>query len=321
MRGCLGTASHTGQQRPGGVLICINKRLGLRPFCSSWEVQALRSACLLQVLSATGFHISSFGAAWGIKHLALQIPNPHCGHISAAMSGLEQLETLWLATVDEMPIVTEALQLCALQSLRSLALASAVPESISCSDSCELHLDLDNKSMEHAAHPVWETVLPHLRSVALNGYSHELVVPPSVLLKAGNLCRADVTLRRCGTANAPLLLAGSLAHVDTLVISCGELHAIVPAHVTWRNVHMAAKDLNLRFEAVTSLGRLSRPSASASKTCRCATANLACTCHGHHNLSCTELPNVSAGHSSVQIGCCPGEEAPRLGWIHRRGWR
>ena len=33
-----------------------------------------------------------------------------------------------------------------------------------------------------------------------------------------------------------------------------ELHAVVPAHVTWRAVYVAASELNLRFEAVAPFG-------------------------------------------------------------------
>ena len=73
---------------------------------------------LLQVLFANARRLSSFGAARGIKHLMLQIPNPHCGHLSSAMSGLEQLETLWLADnvgLRCQPQTSGALQLSALR--------------------------------------------------------------------------------------------------------------------------------------------------------------------------------------------------------------
>ena len=88
------------------------------------------------------------------------------------------------------------------------------------------------------------------------GYCRELVAVPSILLEAGNLKRAIVDVRQCGTATAPLLLGGCLAHVEELVLDCVELHAVVPAHVTWRNVYMAATHLNLRFEAVAPFGEV-----------------------------------------------------------------
>ena len=216
-------------------------------------MQAYQHAPILQVLFASGAHISSFGAARGIRHLVLQMRDLHCGHFSAAVSVLEQLETLWLADATGggvQPHTSGALQLFALKSLRSLALACVVPESISCNDSCELHLELHTGwSMEH---PVWDMVLPRLRTVRLS--ATDLVALPSILLNAGNLTRAKVNVNQCGTSAAPLLLGGSLAHVEELMLLCREVHAVVPAHVTWRNFLVAATHMDLRFEAVASFG-------------------------------------------------------------------
>ena len=208
------------------------------------------------MLFASGAHISSFGAARGIKHLVLKMRDPHCGYLSSAMSVLEQLETLWLADATGRKVQQQqtsgGLQLSALRNLRSTMLESIVPESISCSNSCELHVDLEGVwSMEH---PIWDTVLSHLRSVTLRGRSCDMVALPSILLKAGNLTRVNVMLKQCGTASAPLLLGGSLAHVEELVLDCVELHVVVPAHVTWRNIWVTTAHLNLRFEAVAFFG-------------------------------------------------------------------
>ena len=219
-------------------------------------MQAHRRAPLLQVLFASVGEIRTFGAARGIKHLVLHMHNPHCGHLSAAVSVLEQLQTLWLAADGgEVQRQTPgALRLSALKSLRSLVLTYVVPESISCSDSCELHLALaDGWSTEH---PVWDTVLSRLRTVTLSRRSPALVALPSILLKAGNLTKAVVKVDQCGTATAPLLLGGHLAHVEELVLHCRELHVIVPASVNWRNVFVAATHLNVRFEAVASFGEV-----------------------------------------------------------------
>jgi hypothetical protein len=181
----------------------------------------------------------------------LQISNLRCGHISAAIQSIEHLETLSLADFEAGFEGFGALQLSAHQSLRSLSLISVVPESISCNDSCELHVKLHVESMEH---PVWDTVLSRLRSVTLFGHSPDVGALPSILLKAGNLFKADLRLDQLGTATAPLLLGGSLARVEELVLDCVELHAVVPAHVTWRNIYVAATHLNLHFEAVASFG-------------------------------------------------------------------
>ena len=206
----------------------------------------------LQVLCANYVCLSHLVCPRGIKHLMLNKPTLDCGHLSSAISGLEHLETLWLADHGVTPQASGALQLSAHQSLRSLALTHVVPESISCNDSCELHVKLGPESMEH---PVWDTVLPRVRTVTLYGRSpRHPVALPSILLKAGNVTSAFVTVDQCGTADAPLLLGGSLAHVEDLVLRGLELHAIVPAHVTLRNVYVAATHLNLRFEAVASFG-------------------------------------------------------------------
>ena len=215
--------------------------------------QAHSHALPLQVLFANVVNLSGFVCARGIKHLMLLIPNPDCGNISSALAGLEHLETLWLASFGETPQASGALQLSAHERLQSLALIRIVPESISCNDSCELHVQLPIESMEH---PVWETVLPRVRSVRLWGHSRQcrLVALPSILHKAGNLLSAELKMPLCGTATVPVLLGGPLAHVEELVLRCLELHAVVPAHVTWRSVYMAAPHLNLRFEAVASFG-------------------------------------------------------------------
>ena len=207
-----------------------------------------------QVLFGVLARQSGLVCAKGIKHLDLMMSDPDCDRLSSAVSGLEQLETLCLIDLGRASEACGALQLSALCNLQRLKLKYIVPESISCSDSCELHVDLDvGWSLRH---PVWDTVLPRLRSVTINSYSRKLAVLPSILLKAGNLFKADVRVQRCGKATAPVLLGGSLAHVDDLVLSCVELHAVVPAHVTWCNVYLAATHLNLRFEAVAPFGEV-----------------------------------------------------------------
>ena len=222
---------------------------------SIWELQAHSYMLPPQVLFAKVDCLSGLVYARGIKHLALRLmmQKPNCGHLSSAMSGLVQLETLWLGGSWDVPDASGALQLSSLCSLRSLALTSIMPESISCNDSCELHVEVDVDSVKH---PVWDTVLPCLRSLTLFGncVNRELLAMPSILLEAGNLTRAVVDINQCGTATAPLLLGGSLAHVEELVLDCMELHAVVPARVTWRNVYVAATHLNLRFEAVAPFG-------------------------------------------------------------------
>ena len=253
--------AHSFSHRPATSRWCptlLPQALGVRPICFSCKAQAHSRALLLQVLFAsTACRMSSFGAARGIRHLMLEMPNPQCGRISSAVSELDQLETLWLKDVaggatGVQPKTYGALQLSNFPSLRSLKLIGVVPDSISCSDSCELHVGLAvGWSMEH---PVWDTVLSRLRSVYLYGWRSPLVALPSILLKAGNVTSATVMVNQCGTADAPLLLGGSLAHVEELVMHCLEVHAIMPARVTWRDVYVAATHLNLRFKAVESFG-------------------------------------------------------------------
>ena len=220
------------------------------------QVQADRPALIVQVLFVTSARrMSSFGAARGIKHLILQMPNPQFSRLSPALSVLDQLLTLRLSNnvgFKDQPHTSGALQLSALHSLRSLVLSGVVPTTISCSDSCELHVVLQvGWSMEH---PFWDTVMSRLRSVILSGCSPALVALPSILLNAGNLTRATLRVHQCGTATAPLLLGGSLARLEKLILDCVEVHAIVPARVTWRYVHVVAAHLNLQFEDVASFG-------------------------------------------------------------------
>ena len=273
-----------------------------------------------QVLYANVACLNLVGCARGIKHLALQIQNPHCGHLSSAICGLQQLETWWLADFEgpqSEPQTSGALQLYTLQCLRSLALTNVVPEGISCSENCELHVDLelDFRSMEH---PVWDTVLPHVRSVTLFGLSPALVALPSILCKAGKLMKADVVVDYCGMAHAPLLLDGSLAHVEELVMRCRELHAIVPAHVTWRNIYVAATHLNLRFEAVAPFGEAIPAFCFRFKELKVCYPQETLFClfvHGLSCFSCTLTYSVIApGDSLISVGCCCGKEAPGVGW-------
>ena len=245
----------------------------------------------------------------------LEVPNPKCQHISAAMSGLEQLETLWLADPGMTPQASGALQLSALQSLCSLALTGVVPESITCNDSCELHVVMDVESMEH---PVWDSVLPHVRSVRLSGYStHDPVALPGILLNASNLTRAAVSVNQCGTATAPLLLGG-------LSCTCGgSFPALQGAACRCAGACHLAQCLRgshtLGFALLRLwrlLGRLSRPSASASRNCRCATANpslylfMAVTVSPAPNLLCC----FPIGTSAVWLGSRHGKEAPGVDW-------
>ncbi len=99
-------------------------------------------------------------------------------------------------------------------------------------------------------------MLPRVRSVRLRGISQHcrLVALPSIMRKASNLLMAEVTMPLCGKATAPMLLGGGLAHAEELTLRCLELHAVVPAHVTWRKVYVEAAHLNLRFEAVAPFG-------------------------------------------------------------------
>ena len=146
-----------------------------------------------------------------------------------------------------------ALQLDALTALRTVALDGLVPESIQLMEGCELHITQHSQSCIEDA--VWDTVLPHLRSVWLSDSCAVITALPSCLLRAGNLTRASLLVHSFGTAAAPVPLDGALAQVDGLVVQCKDLHATVPADVAWRSVSLAASNmLDLRFEDVASFG-------------------------------------------------------------------
>ena len=206
----------------------------------------------MQVLSADVMHIDSFGAARGIKHLMLEVPHIDCGRLSSSLSVLEQLQTLCIH-VTEMPERETAgpLDLAALRSLRYVGLDLLVPESIKLGDTCELSVSqYQGWKMEH---PVWVTVLPHLRSVTLEDDEHVLVGLPSFLTGARALVKASLSVAEVGNAAVPVHLHGALARVEELVVDCLNLHAVVPAHFAWRNITLAARNiLDLRFEAVMS---------------------------------------------------------------------
>ena len=298
-----------------GATTCIAANLVRKDVLNS------QSCPFLQVLSADVVRLSGFVCVRGIKHLVLMVPHPHFGHLSSALSGLEQLKTLRLADAtggDKAPPRSGALQLLAHRSLRSLSLRNAVPESISCNDSCEVHVELEvGRSTQH---PVWDTVLTSLRSVTLYGRSPALEALPSILLNASNLTRARVAVTQWGTATAPLLLGGALAHVEELVLRNLELHAIVPAHVSWRNVYMAATHLNLRFEAVATFGE--------AIPAFCFRYNNLQVCYPQPRLyslmavTVSLHPNLlwlcSQGFSAVRVGCCRGQEASRVDWTPGR---
>ena len=208
----------------------------------------------MQVLCANVVHLDSFGRARRIKHLLLEIPVIHCGRLSTALAVLEQLQTLWLNDLKRpVPRTPGALQLDALIALQTVALEGLVPESIQLIEGCELHITQHDQSCIEDA--VWDTVLPHLRSVWLSDGSAVIAALPSCLLKAGNLTRASLLVQRFGTAAAPVPLGGTLAQVDALVVQCKDLHVIVPAVVAWRDVSLAASNLlDLKFKDVASFG-------------------------------------------------------------------
>ena len=178
-------------------------------------------------------------------------PGLHCGRLSTALAALEQLQTLWLNYKGPEPQTPGALQLDALTALRTVALEGLVPESIQHEEGCELHIT--QHSYQCIEDAVWDTVLPHLRSVWVSDSGAVVTALPSCLLKAEKLTRASLRVHCFGTTAAPVPLDGALAQVDALVVQCKDLHATVPADVAWRSVSLAASNmLDLRFEDVAS---------------------------------------------------------------------
>ena len=119
-------------------------------------------------------------------------------------------------------------------------------------ESCELHVK--QLSQWGAVHSVWDAVKPRLRSVSLLCDDYVMRALPSIFHGAANLAMAWLEVEKVGTEGAPLHLRGPLADVKELVVKCtSDLHAIVPAHVAWRNVTLSAQNaLDLHFEAVVS---------------------------------------------------------------------
>ena len=207
----------------------------------------------LQVLYANVARLDTLGRARGIRHLMLDIPDVECTALSSTLSVLGQLQTLWLSSHQwKPPTAGRTLQLKALLGLKSLALDGLVPDSIHLNGSCELHVS--QWGLVNISHTVWDTVLPHLRSVTLRDDGYEMTSLPSILRNASNLTRAAIHVRDVGTSGAPLLLDGALAGVVDLSVLCtGGLHAVVPADVTWRHVSLNAfNTLALRFEDLLS---------------------------------------------------------------------
>ena len=219
----------------------------------------LTRACLhwcspfLQVLSADVVRLDSFGAARGIRHLMLELLELDCSRLSSSLAVLEQLQTLCVSVVLKPERHTAgAVELTALEALRSVRLVELLPDSIKLGDGCELHLVTHSDGLK-IDHPVWDTVLPHLRSVLLDDNGHALMGMPSVFSKAENLVKATLWVYHIGTASVPVELHGALACVEELDVQCINLHAIVPSNVTWRNINLMARNvLDLRFEAVLS---------------------------------------------------------------------
>ena len=209
----------------------------------------------MQVLHTQFVHLDTFGRARGIKHLLLEASGIDFVRLSTALAVLEQLQTLCLHDTERpAPQTPGALQLDALTTLRTVALEGLVPESIRLTEGCELHITQHSQSCIEDA--VWDTVLPHLRSVWLSDSCAVITALPSCLLKADNLTRASLLVHSFGTAAAPLPLEGGLAQVDALMVQCKDLHATVPEDVDWDDVSLAAGNtLDLRFDDVAGFGK------------------------------------------------------------------
>ena len=132
-----------------------------------------------------------------------------------------------------------------------MGLEDLLPGSIKLGNSCELTVTQHyGWKLEH---PVWDTILPHLRSVTLEDSDHAFVGLPSVLYRADNLVKAALSVGCIGTAAVPVQLYGALARVEELAVHCTDLHAIVPSDFAWRNITLTARNaLDLRFDAVLS---------------------------------------------------------------------
>ena len=205
------------------------------------------------MLNAKVTCLDIFGAARELRHLVLDTSRLDSNCLSAGLSVLERLQTLWIGQSgsSEQQITSGALHLSALHSLESLVLENYVPSTMQLAESCKLHVVLF--SLSAAEHAVWGTVLPHLRSVVLNGKGHELQALPSCLLNASNLAAVRIRVERFGTAAAPLQLHGALAHVEELNVLCTDLHAVVPSGVSWHDVDFSARGvLDIRAEALSS---------------------------------------------------------------------
>ena len=204
------------------------------------------------MLVATNVLHIIFTATRGIRHLELQNAHMDCRCLSSALSVLKHLQTLCLVHAGE-PVqqTSGALHVADLEHLHGMTLDQVVPDSISLSAACELHLKLH--CPWSAQHTVWDTVLPYLRSVVLWLSAHDLEALPSMLLNQGSLRKAVLVVGTFGTAASPLQLHGALAQLQELRVHATHLHAIVPTDVGWRNVTLAADNvLDLRFADIVS---------------------------------------------------------------------
>ena len=280
---------------------------------------------LLQVLCADVVRLNSFGAARGIKHLMLEVPKIDCAPLSSSLAVLKQLQTLWVS-VGDMPERQKshgALQLTALQALRTVALDGLVPSSIRLDDKCELHVShCSGWSVERA---VWHTVVPHLCSVVITDSNLKLMALPSTLFRADRLVKASLSVENLGTAAAPVQLHCALARVEELAIHCMDLHAIVPPNVAWRSINLTARNvLDLRFEAVLSFSETT-PAFSfryLSLQVPCPLASpIVCPSVLHLLLRFHSLILEPAGASTTGVGRCFGEEPSGMEGTLSRGWR
>lgn len=233
-----------------------------------YERRTLAAMFSAQVLNAHVNCLDVLGAARGIRHLLLDSPCVLGKNLSASLSVLEQLQTLSLVNVtnlgDEQQRASGALHLTALRNLQSVALDQIVPHSIQLPKSCELHIV--QRSPWRAEHMVWDTMLPHLRSVVLYIDNHQMSVVPSCLLNAGSLALALVLVDTFGTAAAPLLHVWRT--LSCTAIACMLLcpWTLLGATLIWQPGYcwICASKLS------RLLWRPSRPFASATTACRCA---------------------------------------------------
>lgn len=196
------------------------------------HAHGLRSLCL------SVFQLPALPPLPNLRHLILNHASPHLAAAARDISCLTALQTLCISTVSWSDEAQELeLALGGLRQLRQVKLEGILPALLELPLDAALHVTVfDEWSAEH---PVWQSVLPNMRTFKWDDDTWSLSRLPGVLQAPSGLTRVLLRMHAFGSSQRPLRLRAAGSPAASICLACRDAWVDLDG-TTWRHVCITA---------------------------------------------------------------------------------